>query len=137
MYLYFYYVHWTQNYVKQSFYLYKATGQMFFFNIIINSKGSLSFRIAKKRNLKVNLNLSKCLLLSQLLGVYLGVEFQTQPIMNIKRNIILALENRKKNVCQSQRTYLYPYVCHLCQPRPSLQRATGLTEPNEMQTSNG
>ena len=40
-------------------------------------------------------------LLSQLLGVYLGVEFQTQPIMNIKRNIILALENRKKNVCQS------------------------------------
>jgi len=35
------------------------------------------------------------------LGVYLGVEFQTQPIMNIKRNIILALENRKKNVCQS------------------------------------
>mgnify|MGYP001698183915 FL=1 len=24
--LYFYYVHWTENYVKQSFYLYKATG---------------------------------------------------------------------------------------------------------------
>ena len=55
----------------------------------------------EERNLRVNLNLSKCLLLSQLLGVYLGVEFQTQPIMNIKRNIILALENRKKNVCQS------------------------------------
>lgn len=101
MYLYFYYVYWTENYVKQSFCLYKIARQMFLFNIIINSKGSLSFHIAKKRNLKVNLNLSKCLLLSQLLGVYLGVEFQTQPIMNIKRNIILALENRKKNVCQS------------------------------------
>jgi hypothetical protein len=27
----------------------------------------------------------------------LGVEFQTHPIMNIKRNIIFALESRKKN----------------------------------------
>ena len=31
------------------------------------------------------------------MGVYLGVEFQTHPIMNIKRNIIFALESRKKN----------------------------------------
>jgi len=31
------------------------------------------------------------------MGVYLGVEFHVHPIMNIKRNIILALENRKKN----------------------------------------
>ncbi len=46
---------------------------------------------------RVNLNLSKCLLLFQFLGVYLGVEFQTHPIMNIKRNIIFALESRKKN----------------------------------------
>ena len=41
----------------------------------------------------VNLNLSKYLLLFQILGV----EFQTHPIMNIKRNIIFALESRKKN----------------------------------------
>ena len=27
----------------------------------------------------------------------MGVEFQTHPIMNIKRNIIFALESRKKN----------------------------------------
>ena len=39
----------------------------------------------------------KYLLLFQLLGVYLGVEFQTHPIMNIKRNIIFSLESRKKN----------------------------------------
>ena len=45
----------------------------------------------------VNLNLSEYLLLFQILGVYLGVEFQTHPIMNIKRNIIFALESRKKN----------------------------------------
>ena len=45
----------------------------------------------------MKVNLSKCLLLSQILGVYLGVEFQTHPIMNIKRNIIFALESRKKN----------------------------------------
>ena len=45
----------------------------------------------------VNLNLSEYLLLFQFLGVYLGVEFQTHPIMNIKRNIIFALESRKKN----------------------------------------
>ena len=45
----------------------------------------------------VNLNLSEYLLLFQILGVYLGVEFQTYPIMNIKRNIIFALESRKKN----------------------------------------
>ena len=32
-----------------------------------------------------------------LLGVFLGVNFQTHPIMNIKRNIIFALESRKKN----------------------------------------
>ena len=31
------------------------------------------------------------------MGVYLGVEFHVHPIMNIKRNIIFALENRKKN----------------------------------------
>ena len=31
------------------------------------------------------------------MGVYLGVEFQTHPILNIKRNIIFALESRKKN----------------------------------------
>ena len=36
-------------------------------------------------------------MLFQLLGVYLGVEFQTHPIMNIKRNIIFSLESRKKN----------------------------------------
>ena len=36
-------------------------------------------------------------MLFQFLGVYLGVEFQTHPIMNIKRNIIFALESRKKN----------------------------------------
>ena len=41
----------------------------------------------------VNLNLSEYLLLFQILGV----EFQTHPIMNIKRNIIFALESRKKN----------------------------------------
>ena len=41
----------------------------------------------------VNLNLSEYLLLFQILGV----EFQTHPIMNIKRNIIFALENREKN----------------------------------------
>ena len=45
----------------------------------------------------VNLNLSEYLLLFQILGVYLGVEFQTHPIMNIKRNIIFALESRKKS----------------------------------------
>ena len=45
----------------------------------------------------VNPNLSEYLLLFQILGVYLGVEFQTHPIMNIKRNIIFALESRKKN----------------------------------------
>ena len=83
------------------------------FFVLISLPGKCSFLIlssirkevviphCEERNLRVNLNLSKCLLLSQLLGVYLGVEFQTQPIMNIKRNIILALENRKKNVCQS------------------------------------
>ena len=43
------------------------------------------------------LNIIKYLLLFQLLGVYLGVEFQTHPIMNIKRNIIFSLESRKKN----------------------------------------
>lgn len=31
------------------------------------------------------------------MGVFLGVNFQTHPIMNIKRNIIFALESRKKN----------------------------------------
>ena len=36
-------------------------------------------------------------MLFQFLGVYLGVEFQTHSIMNIKRNIIFALESRKKN----------------------------------------
>ena len=36
-------------------------------------------------------------MLFRILGVYLGVEFQTHPIMNIKRNIIFALESRKKN----------------------------------------
>ena len=45
----------------------------------------------------VNPNLSEYLLLFQILGVYWGVEFQTHPIMNIKRNIIFALESRKKN----------------------------------------
>ena len=45
----------------------------------------------------VNLNLSEYLLLFQILGIYWGVEFQTHPIMNIKRNIIFALESRKKN----------------------------------------
>ena len=45
----------------------------------------------------VNLNLSEYLLLFQILGVYWGVEFQTHPIMNIKRNIIFTLESRKKN----------------------------------------
>ena len=45
----------------------------------------------------VNLNLSEYLLLFQILGVYLGVEFQTHQIMNIKRNIIFAMESRKKN----------------------------------------
>lgn len=41
----------------------------------------------------VNLNLSEYLLLFPILGV----EFQTHPIMNTKRNIIFALESRKKN----------------------------------------
>ena len=46
----------------------------------------------------MKVNLSKCLLLSQILGVYLGVEFQTHPIMNIKRNIIFVhWSSRKKN----------------------------------------
>lgn len=36
-------------------------------------------------------------MLFQFLGVYLGVEIQTHPNMNIKRNIIFALEGRKKN----------------------------------------
>ena len=35
-------------------------------------------------------------MLFQLLGVYLGVDFNT-PSMNIKRNIIFSLESRKKN----------------------------------------
>ena len=35
-------------------------------------------------------------MLFQLLGVYLGVDFNT-PAMNIKRNIIFSLESRKKN----------------------------------------
>ena len=36
-------------------------------------------------------------MLFQFSGVYLGVEIQTHPNMNIKRNIIFALESRKMN----------------------------------------
>ena len=41
-------------------------------------------------------------MLFQFLGVYLGVEIQTHPNMNIKRNIIFALESRKKNGCTNK-----------------------------------
>ena len=46
----------------------------------------------------------------------MGVEFQTHPIMNIKRNIIFALESRKKERCANRRERTHPYACHLCQP---------------------
>ena len=49
MYLYFYYVYWTENYVKQSFCLYKIARQMFLFNIIINSKGSCHSTLRRKK----------------------------------------------------------------------------------------
>ena len=61
------------------------------------SQNCKSLIITHHPRCRVNLNLSKDLLPFQFLGVYLGVEFQTHPIMNIKRNIIFALESRKKN----------------------------------------
>ena len=59
-----------------------------------NCKSLIIIHHSKRR---VNLNLSTCLLLFPILGVYLGVEFQTHPIMNTKCNIIFALESQKKN----------------------------------------
>ena len=85
----------------------------------------------------MKVNLSKCLLLSQILGVYLGVEFQTHPIMNIKRNIIFALESRKKNGVPIVENVPIRMRVIFAANASSLQRATGLTYPNGMQTSSG
>lgn len=65
-------------------------------------------------------------MLFRILGVYLGVEFQTHPIMNIKRNIIFALESRKKDGVPIVENDPSVCVSYMQANASSLQQAIGL-----------